>query len=166
MELGTGSATGVMERTSPMVIFWSRVTMAHASTESLRGSDFPSHPLDLLSVFIIDAHVLVVRRAALGFQKFVKFGVNGLCVPLFRSPQDEAVAPFPSRRSLRALTISWLSISSSSSSSVHRVRTSGFAHGRLSDRGALTPAKKFLQVLRRLAPLIHAALRQLPSHFL
>jgi len=50
---------------------------------SLRGSDFPSRPLDLLSVFIINAHDLVVRRA-IGFQKFVKFGVNGLCpgVPL------------------------------------------------------------------------------------
>ena len=59
---------------------------------SLGGSDFPSRPLDLLSVFIIDAHDLVVRRA-IGFQKFVKFGVNGLCVPVFRSLNNQRHAP-------------------------------------------------------------------------
>jgi hypothetical protein len=48
---------------------------------SLRGSDLPSLALDLLSVFIIDAHDLVVCRA-INFQKFVKFGVNGFfCCP-------------------------------------------------------------------------------------
>jgi|tagenome__1003787_1003787.scaffolds.fasta_scaffold20837221_1 hypothetical protein len=58
----------------------------------LRGSDFPSRRLDLLSIFIVDAHDLVVRRP-IGFQKFVKFGVNGLCVPVFRSLNNQRHAP-------------------------------------------------------------------------
>jgi hypothetical protein len=59
---------------------------------SLRGFDFSSRALDLLSIFIINAHNLVIRRAS-GFQKFVKFGVNGLPVPVFRSLNNKRHVP-------------------------------------------------------------------------
>src|SRR3954470_9795178 len=96
------------------MIFWSRVTMAHGSGGSVGGSVVPSHSVELISVFIIETHDLVVCCAIaplLGSPAiwlklnnqtqtsgqfclgpihfcldFAKFGVNGLSVPVFRSP--------------------------------------------------------------------------------
>ena len=44
--------------------FWSRVTMPMDRRTRYEALTSRRRPLDLLSVFIIDAHVLVVRRAA------------------------------------------------------------------------------------------------------